>query len=121
MWIDKPLRDLKHGDIFKLRHAGDEYVFDDKWCISPPMQSKTIIMDTYSITVFHHTVVLVEVSHLEPTDDMVDAYMAFMQQAAHLHHPQVPYYGTTNGDSEEQWSRRLIKAALDAALKTTSS
>lgn len=47
---------------------------------------------------------------------MVDAYMAFTARAAYLHHPEVPYHGTVNGDSEGQWKRRFAEAAIRAAL-----
>lgn len=50
------------------------------------------------------------------TDQMVEAFLAFSDKTTHLHHPDVPYYGTVNGDSEESWRRRVVKAALTAAL-----
>ena len=51
------------------------------------------------------------------TDKMVDKFLNFADQSSYLHHPDVPYYGTANGDSEEQWWRRYTKAALEAALR----
>lgn len=54
------------------------------------------------------------------TDAMVDAYLSFASQATHLHHPEVPYHGTVNGDDADLWRRRLIKLALQRALAAAS-
>ena len=50
------------------------------------------------------------------TDEMVEAYLAFADQGSYLNHPDVPYFGTAYGDSEEKWKRRLIKAVLVAVM-----
>ena len=50
------------------------------------------------------------------TDEMVEAYLAFADQGSYLNHPDVPYFGTAYGDSEEKWKRRLIKAVLVAVI-----
>jgi hypothetical protein len=50
------------------------------------------------------------------TDEMVDRFFAFVEKASYLSHPEVPYLGTKNGDSEEKWMRRYCKASLIAAL-----
>jgi hypothetical protein len=50
------------------------------------------------------------------TDEMVERFLNFVEPASYLSHPDVPYHGTANGDSEEQWMRRYTKAALKAAL-----
>jgi hypothetical protein len=53
---------------------------------------------------------------LPVTEAMIDAYLAFTERAAYLNHPEVPYHGTANGDSEELWTRRMAAAAIRAAL-----
>lgn len=45
----------------------------------------------------------------------IDAVIAFNKKASYLSHPDVPYRGTVNGDSEEKWQRRYIKAMLECA------
>ena len=55
----------------------------------------------------------------EPTDAMIEAYLAFTARASHLSHPDVPYAGTINGDSEEKWRRRFAAAAIRAAIAAT--
>lgn len=50
------------------------------------------------------------------TDEMVDKFLNFAARSSFLQHPEVPYHGTANGDSKEQWLRRYTKAALEAAL-----
>jgi hypothetical protein len=52
------------------------------------------------------------------TDEMIDSYIAFVEKTTYLHHPDVPYMGTENGDSTEAWIRRYSKAAIMAALQT---
>jgi hypothetical protein len=53
---------------------------------------------------------------LSVTDEMVERFLNFVEPASYLSHPDVPYYGIINGDSEGQWMRRYAKAALNAAL-----
>lgn len=55
------------------------------------------------------------------TEEMVDALVAFSNKAGYLHHPDVPYHGTVNGDSEEQWRRRLARASLEHVLTVDAS
>lgn len=50
-------------------------------------------------------------------DAMIDAYMEFAKKTTHLHHPAVPYNGTINGDSQDSWMRRLVKALLEHAIR----
>ena len=50
------------------------------------------------------------------TDEMVDAYLDFVAKISYLRHPDVPYHGTTKGDSAEKWERRVAKAALVASI-----
>ena len=50
-------------------------------------------------------------------DAMIDAYMEFAKKTTYLQHPDVPYHGTNNGDSVESWKRRLVKAALEHAIR----
>jgi hypothetical protein len=50
------------------------------------------------------------------TDEMVERFLNFAEPASYLSHPEVPYHGTANGDSEDQWMRRYTEAALKAAL-----
>ena len=38
----------------------------------------------------------------------------FLKQASYLKHPQVAYFGTIEGDSEEAWELRLYEAAIAA-------
>lgn len=50
------------------------------------------------------------------TNEMIDRFLMFTKKASYLNHPNVPYYGTVNGDSEEKWTRRYIAEALKVAL-----
>ena len=59
-----------------------------------------------------------DVSH-QVTEKMVDAFIDFADKTTYLSHPSVPYHGTENGDSEGAWRRRVVKAALTAALTVT--
>ena len=53
----------------------------------------------------------------EVDESMVNAYLEFAGKATHLHHPDVPYNGTDNGDSQDAWMRRLVKAVLEHAIR----
>lgn len=50
------------------------------------------------------------------TEKMIDDYIEFAKKASYLQHPDVPYYGTVNGDSTEKWERRLVRTALEHVL-----
>lgn len=50
------------------------------------------------------------------TDARIKAYIEFMNDATVLRHPQVPYHGTENGDSIDQWNYRFAKAILTHVL-----
>jgi hypothetical protein len=49
------------------------------------------------------------------------AYAAFMQKRGNLRHPDEPYNGTANGDSEEAWLGRVEIAARKAAWQAALS
>lgn len=56
------------------------------------------------------------------TQEVVTASNAFSDQVTYLQHPDVPYHGTINGDSPQQWNLRLTKTWITAvlsALKTS--
>jgi hypothetical protein len=53
---------------------------------------------------------------IELTPEMLEAIRKFNSKIAYLHHPDVPYEGTENGDSEEKWGSRLLAASYQAML-----
>ena len=55
----------------------------------------------------------------DPTAEMVKAHIEFMDKAAYLHHPLVPYEGTANGDDEKKWYVRFITAAYKAMINAS--
>lgn len=50
------------------------------------------------------------------TPEQVQRMADFLSKARYLHHPEVPYMGTANGDNEVKWLSRLHEAALRTAL-----
>jgi hypothetical protein len=51
-----------------------------------------------------------------PTKEMIGAMRAFFGDATYLSHPDIPYNGTENGDTEEAWNDRLWSAGIKAML-----
>lgn len=50
------------------------------------------------------------------TDKMVETLLEFLGKGSYLSHPEVPYFGTINGDSEKEWITRVYKKALEKVL-----
>ncbi len=57
---------------------------------------------------------------IEPTEEMIKAYIEFMDKSSYLHHPDVPYNGTVNGDCEKQWYVRFVIGSYKAMINAIS-
>lgn len=69
-----------------------------------------------AVTVYNDNLTAAESVCLEVTAEMIEACLGVLDKMSDFHHPDVPFLGTENGDTEEAWRKRVMEHALRAAL-----